>query len=124
LNNFDYAHIKDLIGQSRLIIVTSHHNPDGDAIGSTLAMAALLKKTGREAVVMVPNDYPGFLKWMPGNDEVIVYRHSKEKADVCSTNENTSRILEVNGTPSGKGIYDAWGINPAEHIINYLQNSL
>jgi tetrahydromethanopterin:alpha-L-glutamate ligase len=50
--------------------------------------------------------------------------HSKEKADVCSTNENTSRILEVNGTPSGKGIYDAWGINPAEHIINYLQNSL
>ncbi|AKB29227.1 Tetrahydromethanopterin:alpha-L-glutamate ligase [Methanosarcina siciliae C2J] len=35
-----------------------------------------------------------------------------------------SRILEVNGTPSGKGIFDAWGINPAEHILEYLQNIL
>lgn len=36
--------------------------------------------------------------------------------------ESVPRILEVNGTPSGKGIYDAWGINPAEHIMGYLQN--
>ena len=38
--------------------------------------------------------------------------------------ESSSRILEVNGTPSGKGIYDAWGINPAEYIIEYIQNIL
>jgi phosphoesterase RecJ-like protein len=81
LNNFDYTHIKDLIGRSESIIVTSHHNPDGDAIGSALAMAALLKKTGKEAVVIVPNDYPGFLKWMPGNEKVIVYKNNEEKAD-------------------------------------------
>ena len=38
--------------------------------------------------------------------------------------ESSPQILEVNGTPSGKGIYDAWGINPAEHIVEYINNIL
>jgi tetrahydromethanopterin:alpha-L-glutamate ligase len=38
--------------------------------------------------------------------------------------ESSPKILEVNGTPSGKGIYDAWGINPAEHIVEYINNIL
>lgn len=58
-------------------MVTSHHNPDGDAIGSALAMAALLRNTGKDAIVMVPNEYPGFLKWMPGSDKVIVHRNNE-----------------------------------------------
>ncbi|MHC1757584.1 MAG: tetrahydromethanopterin:alpha-L-glutamate ligase [Methanosarcina sp.] len=51
---------------------------------------------------------------------------SKNKKDKGQRNEDKqgSRILEVNGTPSGKGIFDAWGINPAEHILEYLQNIL
>jgi tetrahydromethanopterin:alpha-L-glutamate ligase len=42
----------------------------------------------------------------------------------CSRIEQKPMILEVNGTPSGKGIYDAWGINPAESILQYLQEIL
>lgn len=38
--------------------------------------------------------------------------------------KSSPKILEVNGTPSGKGIYDAWGINPAEHIVEYIKNIL
>jgi tetrahydromethanopterin:alpha-L-glutamate ligase len=49
---------------------------------------------------------------------------NKEYGEEYSMRESTPRILEVNGTPSGKGIYDAWGINPAEHIMEYIQNSL
>jgi len=37
---------------------------------------------------------------------------------------NTQKILEVNGTPSGKGIFDAWGINPAGDIMEYMKNIL
>jgi len=81
LRNFEFEYIKELIAQSQLIIVTSHYNPDGDAMGAALAMAALLRKAGKEAVVMVPNDYPGFLKWMPGNDKVIIYRKNEKMAD-------------------------------------------
>ena len=48
----------------------------------------------------------------------------KDNPEECDEKECTTKILEVNGTPSGKGIYDAWGINPAEHILEYIQNIL
>jgi len=88
LKNFEYEDIKDLIGHSRSILVTSHHNPDGDAIGSVLALAGLLSKMGKEAIAMVPNDYPAFLKWMPGSNEVIIFRLNEEKAkDIISRSD-------------------------------------
>jgi tetrahydromethanopterin:alpha-L-glutamate ligase len=51
-------------------------------------------------------------------------RVNKENDEECSEKESSPKILEVNGTPSGKGIYDSWGINPAEHIVEYIKNIL
>jgi phosphoesterase RecJ-like protein len=88
VKNFEYAHLKDIIGNSRSIAVTSHHNPDGDAIGSILALVLLLRKMGKEAYAMVPNDYPAFLKWMPGSNEIIIFRQNEEKAkDIISRSD-------------------------------------
>jgi len=56
--------------------------------------------------------------------ESFIKDHNKEKDKDCSNIKQDSRILEVNGTPSGKGIYDAWKINTAEIILQYLQESL
>jgi bifunctional oligoribonuclease and PAP phosphatase NrnA len=80
LNNLDYTYIRDLVGQSRLIVVTSHHNPDGDAIGSAIAMASTLQLIGKDATVIVPNEYPSFLKWIPGNEKVMIFKLNEEKA--------------------------------------------
>jgi phosphoesterase RecJ-like protein len=80
LKNFEFDTIKELVGHGKLVAVTSHHNPDGDAIGSVIAMTLLLRKLGVEAFALVPNDYPGFLKWMTGSDEIIMFKHSEEKA--------------------------------------------
>lgn len=49
---------------------------------------------------------------------------NEENSEVINARESCPRILEVNGTPSGKGIFDAWGINPAEYILDYIQNFL
>lgn len=96
LQNFEFTYIKDLIGSSGLILVTSHHNPDGDAMGSALAMAAILRKSGKEACVMVPNDYPAFLKWIPGNDEVMVYKGNKEVCDKIISRASLIFCLDYN----------------------------
>ncbi|MEX2565742.1 MAG: bifunctional oligoribonuclease/PAP phosphatase NrnA [Cyclobacteriaceae bacterium] len=53
------------------IIITTHHKPDADALGSSLALASYLKKKSHEVWVVSPSDYPSFLSWMNGNDEVI-----------------------------------------------------
>ena len=62
------------------IVVTNHVNPDGDAMGSALGLALALKKLGHEVVVVVPNNYPEFLKWLPGTADVIIADAAMEKA--------------------------------------------
>ena len=47
------------------IVIVSHVNPDGDAIGSSLALYLFQKRLGLNPKVVIPNDYPGFLSWMP-----------------------------------------------------------
>jgi bifunctional oligoribonuclease and PAP phosphatase NrnA len=80
LKNFETAQIIDLVNNSRSIVVTSHHNPDGDAIGSAIALALLMRQLGKDAIPMVPNEYPDFLKWMPGNELMVVYSENTTKA--------------------------------------------
>ncbi len=105
--NFIYAHIIELISQSRSIVVTSHHNPDGDAIGSILAMTALLRKTGKEAVAMVPNDYPGFLKWLPNSERVIIYRSNEKMADDIISRADLIFCLDYNALHRTNGMEGA-----------------
>jgi bifunctional oligoribonuclease and PAP phosphatase NrnA len=62
---------KILSGKSLNIIIITHFNPDGDAIGSTLALKLILSKRGHFCTVVVPNDFPDFLKWLPGAGDII-----------------------------------------------------
>lgn len=66
--------------QYNKILIVSHTNPDGDAIGSSLGLYLFLKKLGLEPKVMVPNDYPIFLSWMPAVEDIIVFDKDVEKA--------------------------------------------
>jgi phosphoesterase RecJ-like protein len=53
------------------IVITTHPNPDGDAMGSSLALWRVLKKMGKTATVVVPNAYDQYLSWLDGSSEVI-----------------------------------------------------
>lgn len=69
-----------LLKKSPKILVVTHWNPDGDALGSSLALAHFLKKRGHKVQVMVPNAYPDFLHWLPGSSSILVYDRQREKA--------------------------------------------
>lgn len=70
---------KNIDGAKRFAVLV-HRNPDGDAIGSSLALMQYLAAMGKEAKVIVPNDFPDFLKWMPAADEIIIYESQKQAA--------------------------------------------
>lgn len=70
------SELKQLIDQSVSPLIITHYNPDGDAIGSMLAMYHYLVKKGKSPVMVSPNDYPEFLHWMAGNDKVTVYKRN------------------------------------------------
>lgn len=64
---------KTLIENAENIAVIPHRNPDGDAIGSTLALWHILREMGKNARVISPNEFPSFLHWLPGSEEIIAF---------------------------------------------------
>jgi phosphoesterase RecJ-like protein len=71
--------LKDLISTPKKVVITTHHKPDADALGSSLALWGYLKKKKHDVKVITPTDYPSFLNWMNGNDEVIVFSEANEQ---------------------------------------------
>jgi phosphoesterase RecJ-like protein len=63
---------KKMIDNAGKIVIVSHVSPDGDAIGSSLALHHFLNELGKPSHVLVPNNFPGFLKWMPGAKDIVV----------------------------------------------------
>lgn len=76
------SELKELLSQPRQIFITTHHKPDADALGSSLGLAGYLRKKGHSVTVVTPSDYPNFLAWMPGNEEVVVYEPRQNDAQV------------------------------------------
>lgn len=63
--------IGTLLEAPQRIVIIPHKNPDGDAVGSTLALWQYIKNMGQEAWVISPNDFPKFLKWLPDSEQII-----------------------------------------------------
>ena len=73
--------VKKAIDNVDKIVIVAHVGPDGDAIGSSLALWHYLMTIDKEPLIIVPNPFPAFLAWMPGAECILDYDHSKEKAD-------------------------------------------
>lgn len=72
--------LKDVISKAGKIVITTHHRPDGDAMGSSLGLYNYFLKKGITATVVTPSDYPDFLNWLPGNTSVVSYDKNPEQA--------------------------------------------
>ncbi len=80
MNLEDIKAVKDLLAVPQQIVIIPHKNPDGDAIGSTLALWHYLNNTGQSATIVSPNDYPKFLKWMPGCEHILNFENKNQQA--------------------------------------------
>tara|TARA_Y100001933_G_scaffold67101_1_gene67498 strand:- start:528 stop:1520 length:993 start_codon:yes stop_codon:yes gene_type:complete len=96
--------LKNLLSAKQNVVITTHVNPDGDAIGSSVALLNFLIKMGHDVSVIVPNDYPDFLKWMKNDELIINYSNSKNESQdkiknasliFCLDFNNLNRINEI-----------------------------
>ena len=72
LEEQDIQKIKAALDGTKAIAIVFHFNPDGDALGSALALYHYFKDEGYLVSVISPNPFPNFLQWMPGADQIIV----------------------------------------------------
>lgn len=70
--------LRTLLQTPKNIVILSHTNPDGDAIGSSLAWAEILKSKGHIATCVVPNKYPYYLDFMPNTSSMLFYKDDTE----------------------------------------------
>jgi len=66
--------------QARKIIVCAHRGPDGDAVGASLAWAEYLRGLGKSVLILLPNPFPDFLKWLPGSEDILFFEHRRNTA--------------------------------------------
>ena len=90
------APLKILFHEQKKIVITTHHRPDGDAIGSSLGLYNYLVQKNLDVSVIVPSDYPQFLKWMPGNDVVINYQTDPVKSNRLISEADLIFCLDFN----------------------------
>ena len=79
MNEQDILGIQNLLSTPKRIVIIPHRSPDGDAMGSTLALCHLLEKLGQNPVVIAPNEFPDFLAWLPGSEKVLIFEKDKER---------------------------------------------
>lgn len=93
--------VRTLLSKPKNIVIVTHWSPDGDAIGSSLALYNYLLKKKHKVTVITPNDYPKSLFWMKGNSKIIDFqkkpkagKNAASKADLifCLDFNSLSRI--------------------------------
>ena len=76
------TNIHTFIQPAQHVVLLTHQSPDGDAMGSSLAMYHNIKSLGKEAQVIVPKSIPEILAWKPGPESVLLYDSQKAQADI------------------------------------------
>ncbi|MBQ8502408.1 MAG: DHH family phosphoesterase [Bacteroides sp.] len=110
-------HFVKWLNKAEKIVIVSHVAPDGDAVGSSLGLWHYLNGLGKTAHVVVPNDFPDFLKWMPGNKEILLYDKHRAQADELIAEADIICCLDFNAINRIDAVGEAVVASPAQKIL-------
>ncbi|MCE3229511.1 MAG: family phosphoesterase [Bacteroidetes bacterium] len=91
-----FPKFKALLKKVDNVVIVTHWSPDGDAMGSSLGLYHYLKTLKKTVTVVVPNEYPDFLKWMPGDKSVLVYEKNEAKVNKLLAKAGAIFTLDFN----------------------------
>lgn len=94
LKRFD--ELRSFLETPKNVVIVGHRNPDGDAMGSTLGLAHYLSKKGHNAQVVVPNEYPDFLHWLPGSKTTYRFDWQNSQSQRAIRNSDIIFLLDFN----------------------------
>lgn len=90
--------LKEYFSAPKNIVVLSHTNPDGDAIGSSLSLKEVLSNRGHNVHCILPNAFPYYIAWVPGASEIIIERNNQEEAAQYTTEADIIICCDVSST--------------------------
>lgn len=99
------------------IVITTHHKPDADALGSSLGLQQFLQALGYDPIVVTPTDFAGFLNWMKGSQDVVIYESEPEKAKKLAANADFIFCLDFNHLSRIDAFGEAVAASKAKKIL-------
>ena len=90
------AAVKQMIEASRKIVITCHKTPDGDALGSSLGLAAVLAGDNKQVQVITPDTPPKLLKFLPGAENIVIASRYHERAKHLLDNADLVFCMDYN----------------------------
>ena len=108
----DIQELELLLSTPKKIAIIPHRSPDGDAMGSTLALYHFLLKLNHQAVVIAPNEFPEFLAWLPSSENVLIFEKDKV---------NTTEILQKSEVIFTLDFNALHRTGEMEHVLNKLE---
>jgi phosphoesterase RecJ-like protein len=109
--------IQGWIESAQKIAVLTHTNPDGDAIGSSLALALALGKLGKDAQVVIPDGLPDFLRWLPGIELSTTFAYKREKAIEIISGAELIFCLDFNDPKRLNGVEEFLQKSAAKKVL-------
>lgn len=88
--------LKEILADPKHIVITTHHKPDGDAMGSSLGLYNYLIQKGHHVKVVSPTDYPVFLHWLPNNADVVIFTEKQEESKALVDRADLIFCLDFN----------------------------
>ena len=130
------AEARALIEQAQKIVIHTHMAPDGDAMGSALAVFHFVKgvqctvygvqKGERSVHVIVPNAFPAFFNWMPGAEQILVYEKQSNQCNALIAEADLFICTDFNDPKRIGPMGEKMLANPAPKIMidhHILENS-
>ena len=109
--------LRELLTAPRRVVIVSHTNPDGDAVGSSLAWAAALEQQGHTVTCIVPNRYPYFLNWMPHMERVVIFKDRPDEARQAIADAELLCCLDFNAVSRLEILSDTIAANTSARRI-------
>ena len=106
-----------VIQSPKHMVLACHVNPDGDAVGSVLALGEFLKAKGHEVKMVVANDFPGFLHWMPGAEDFLVFEKDSEACKTAIAEAECIVMLDFNNLSRGGILHNEIGKTRCPRVL-------
>lgn len=109
--------LRVLINRTRRAIITCHISPDGDAMGSSLALCRVLRNAGKEVKVITPDTPPRYLMFLPGADDIVVYSRFESFAKKILADTELIFCLDYNDAKRVDHVAPALLESPAKKVM-------
>ena len=109
--------LRSLIDEAETIVVCAHQNPDGDAMGAILGWFDVLQHFGKEPLMVVPDQFPDYLQWLPNTEKIVRYDKRKDYVDTVLKIADLVFCLDFNCLSRTDEMEQSLASSPAKKVL-------